>query len=558
MYNLDMLPVIMTAIECPTHAIVDAALRGLPAVLPILDYSTIKNELFPVIATVFSRTNSLAIKVRGLQAFVVLCGGSNDGNVGSDGLDGLPQQKKSSSSSALDRYTMQEKLIPLIKAIKTKEPAVMMAALNVMRVVGQTADTEFVAMEILPALWGMSLGPLLDLAQFKSFVDLIKSLGQRVEDEQTRKLGELGGQGGGSSSAVNDDFLSFGGLSGTEFDENGASFDDFESLVKGRPNKKVSSPINPMDDDADWSRNNMASPTKAGGLLGMSARVTNPALSTGNTSAATPTFSWSTPSPSTTGDMESSVFGAKPVTSGTGAFRTVTPDLGSFPTLAPSSSQFSKPLQPIQSTVMPDTGIFTPAAISNNTRNWSTAAAAASISSNPWGSSSSLGSTSTMKQALTTSTESTAAGMGTTNLGGASRPGIGQPSMSSGNVGTISSKSSFSLAPPPSANAPGISGGTFSLAPPTGANFTPNRFDGSSPGGSSGESMKYGSRLSGSGGGGPTSMASLMAQKQASSSNVGFGMSLNMHMGDMTPRQQKQTEGQEQHKSGLDKYESLL
>ncbi len=38
------------------------------SVLPVLDFSTIKNELFPVIAAIFSKTNSLAIKVRGLQA----------------------------------------------------------------------------------------------------------------------------------------------------------------------------------------------------------------------------------------------------------------------------------------------------------------------------------------------------------------------------------------------------------------------------------------------------------------------------------------------------------
>lgn len=78
--------------------------------LPVLDFSTIKNELFPVIAMVFSRTNSLAIKVRGLQAFVVLCGGSNDPAGGDDGLDGLSadKKKKTSSSSALDKYTMQE------------------------------------------------------------------------------------------------------------------------------------------------------------------------------------------------------------------------------------------------------------------------------------------------------------------------------------------------------------------------------------------------------------------------------------------------------------------
>ncbi|PHH76179.1 hypothetical protein CDD80_1734 [Ophiocordyceps camponoti-rufipedis] len=230
----DILPVILAAIECPTHAIIDAAMKTLPAVLPVLDFTTIKNELFPVVAAVFSRTNSLAIKVRGLQAFVVLCGGSADGAT-DDGLNGLATEKKTSSSSALDKYTMQERIVPLIKGIRTKEPAVMVAALNVLRIVGQVADAEFVAMEILPLLWGMSLGPLLDLKQFQAFMELIKTLSRRVEEEQTRKLQETSLASNGPATSPNDDFISFGGLTGTALDSsNGTDENDFEALVKGR------------------------------------------------------------------------------------------------------------------------------------------------------------------------------------------------------------------------------------------------------------------------------------------------------------------------------------
>lgn len=100
---------------------VDNALRALPVVLPILDFSSIKNELFPVIATVFSKTSSLGIKVRGLEAFVILCGGSLQSQPSDDGLSGIvatTAAKKTSSSNALDKYTMQEKIVPLIRAIK--------------------------------------------------------------------------------------------------------------------------------------------------------------------------------------------------------------------------------------------------------------------------------------------------------------------------------------------------------------------------------------------------------------------------------------------------------
>ena len=125
---------------------------------------------------------------------------------------------------------MQEKIVPLIRAIKTKDPTVAMAALNVLRQVGTVADADFVAMDILPVLWRMSLGPFLDLKQFQAFMDLIKSLSSRVEAEQTKKLQELSGTNG--SKKGNDDFMSFDATNA--FSTNGGSNDpeiDFERLV---------------------------------------------------------------------------------------------------------------------------------------------------------------------------------------------------------------------------------------------------------------------------------------------------------------------------------------
>ena len=62
-----MLPIIIHGLESPTHAIVDKSLGCLPTILSVLDFSSIKNELFPTVASVFSKTSSLGIKVRGLE-----------------------------------------------------------------------------------------------------------------------------------------------------------------------------------------------------------------------------------------------------------------------------------------------------------------------------------------------------------------------------------------------------------------------------------------------------------------------------------------------------------
>ena len=132
-FKEDILPLINYALESPTHSLVDAALRTLPVVLPILDFSTTKNELFPVIATIFAKTSSMGIKIRGLEALKTLCGGGgNDGqnDYQGDGLTGMVEvpKAKTSNVSILDKYTIQEKVVPLLRGIKTKEPAVMVSS----------------------------------------------------------------------------------------------------------------------------------------------------------------------------------------------------------------------------------------------------------------------------------------------------------------------------------------------------------------------------------------------------------------------------------------------
>ncbi|KXJ89716.1 kinase-like domain-containing protein [Microdochium bolleyi] len=513
-FKEDVLPIFLSAIESPTPSLVDVAMRGLPVILPILDFTTIKNELFPVVATVFSKTNSLAIKVRGLQAFVILCGGSNDSDDG--GLDGLTaDKKKASSSSALDKYTMQEKIVPLIKAIKTKEPAVMLAALSVLRVVGEFADADFVAMEVLPVLWSMSLGPLLNLKQFQSFMALIKTLSRRVEDEQMKKLQELSSVTNGAGAASpNEDFLAFGGLTGTAFEStNGAGGeDDFESLVKGKASRQSRDVM-----DAGWD----AAPSQA-------SRTASPPVQR----SSTPQFSWSTPSPTTVA--------APPAQS---SFRTVTPDLGRFDALTPTSTQFSKPLQPSGSSgSMMQTATMNSAQSTTATGGWGAPpplSAASTPAANPWATSASPQTTSTSAFGGMTSS------MASMSMGGVSQQ---LPQRSA---------SSFSLAPPPSTGSSAQSG--FSLPPPPGGQ--PQRQ--TSFGGAQPARPNYGGGLSSQaaptmgnmnsmmgGGGGMGSMSSMMGNNNNSSGGMIMGIS--------KPNNQAAAAQQKTGGSGLDKYESLI
>ncbi|KAI4725132.1 kinase-like protein [Aureobasidium sp. EXF-10728] len=311
----DILPIIALGLGSPTHAVVDAALSTLPAVLPALDYSTIKNELFPVIAGVFAHTNSLGIKIRGLEAFYTLCGGTAENESISDGLDGVSisqDSSKLSSSQVLDKFTIQEKVVPLMKGIKTKEPGVMMAALKVFRQIGQVVDSDFLAMEALPILWSFSLGPLLDLEQFQAFMTLIKNLSSRIEREHTRKLQELGSSNGAGSTRS-------GAKQPTAFQSstttNGGEV-DFASLVSGRKGTATPDIMN------DWG------PPAA-----------KPASNQPQTTSQASSFStWASAAPAQAPRLTSLQPSANQ--------RTVTPDLNnSFAALTPASP-FNAPLQP--------------------------------------------------------------------------------------------------------------------------------------------------------------------------------------------------------------------
>ena len=268
----DILPIIHLGMESHTHSIVDKALNCLPTIMAVLDFSTIKHDVFPVVTAVFSKTSSLGIKIRGLQAFVILCGGSSENSQDmGDGLDGAFEASKNvkpSNNAVLDKYTVQEKIVPLLKAMKTKEPAVMMAALAVFKQVGRIADTEFLATECLPILWAFSLGPLLDVQQFQEYMKLIKSLSTKIENEQMRKLRELSSSSNGTKSNDLTNVGSTDAFFGSSGNDVGG--DDFERLVLGK-----------------------GAPSKNTDMLGDSLRPQPQRSQSSRTS--TPVFDWSTP-----------------------------------------------------------------------------------------------------------------------------------------------------------------------------------------------------------------------------------------------------------------------
>jgi SCY1-like protein 2 len=340
----DILPIMFIALESAQHSLQDAALHGLPLILPILDFSTLKNEVFPVVAHVFSKTSSLAIKISGLEAFSILCGGGATAQTGAHATSTTP------NGAVLDKYTVQEKVVPLLKAIKTKEPAVMVAALNVFQQAGKLADIEFLASDILPCLYVFSLGPLLNLEQFQAYMTLIKSLSAKIEQEQTRKLQNLSStsRGGAGLAKTN------GAVSGPADTET-----DFESLVTGRKANNTQS----NGFDADWSAD--AAPASS---------ATRPRIQQ-QQSASAATFAWSTPTATSQplrpqAQTRASTMAMQPAM----ASRTVTPDntLSSFTTLSPARAGQPSTLTPAAPSIQNSTSLDWSTAKTPTASNWST------------------------------------------------------------------------------------------------------------------------------------------------------------------------------------------
>ncbi|BFZ60156.1 hypothetical protein YB2330_001178 [Saitoella coloradoensis] len=258
-FKEDVMPLIYAALESGVHYVQDKALKVIGEIAADLDFTTIKSRLFPKVADVFTKTSMLSVQVTALETFLIIV-------------------------KHVDKYLVTEKILPLLQTVKTKEPAVLIAALAVYEESGKMLDLEIIAAQVLPRLWELSLTPLLNLQQFKTFMKVIKDLSSRIEEEHGRKLADLGSV----SEPINSN-TAVKGPAGGAADEGPI---DFETLVLGgngvsQPNSSTNSvgnssmgfgaPMEPVPSNPFPSRQSPA-------IRAAPPKSTSPA----------PTFSWST------------------------------------------------------------------------------------------------------------------------------------------------------------------------------------------------------------------------------------------------------------------------
>lgn len=192
----DILPIVLDTMDTAPPEIQEAALQKLSIVIDKLDFITLKNDVFPMVGSVFAKTTSLSVKLEALNGFEKLV------------------------SHGLDKYAVTEKLLPLLNGMKTREPKVMMGALSVYSKVIEIVDIEVLARVIVPQLLSMSMESMLNLSQFRAFMDEIKTLLDRIEKEHGKRLSGVQVEAKARTSNVDT----------AESSETG----DFEALVYGR------------------------------------------------------------------------------------------------------------------------------------------------------------------------------------------------------------------------------------------------------------------------------------------------------------------------------------
>lgn len=201
-----ILPILMTTLETAPPDTQTTLLVKTETFTADVDFVTLKNDVFPKVSSVFSKTTSLSVKLEALKSFNALLAGG------------------------LDRFTIVEKLLPLLGAMKTREPKIIVTALQVYSSIVEMVDVETLAKEVVPQLLGLSMESLLSREQFHMFTDKIKKIIDRIETEHARKLSTAPSTELRSSTPLNSK-------------QESASPVDFETLIS-RPSNKDSNSIN--------------------------------------------------------------------------------------------------------------------------------------------------------------------------------------------------------------------------------------------------------------------------------------------------------------------------
>lgn len=146
------------------------SLENIDFFLQSIDFPTIKNNIFPKICSIFAKTTSLTVKVQTIYSFNTLI-----------------------ERKGIDKFTINETLLPLLKSMKTRELKILEAILKVYSTSSEILDEEHVVEFIIPQLWLLSISSNLSTSLYQNYNDVINGISQRIQSNHMKKLKSLEG-----------------------------------------------------------------------------------------------------------------------------------------------------------------------------------------------------------------------------------------------------------------------------------------------------------------------------------------------------------------------------
>ncbi|KAI8611320.1 hypothetical protein BC830DRAFT_1245888 [Chytriomyces sp. MP71] len=164
-FKQDILPLLTSSLASASPVVQEQAIKATPAVIPLLDFTSLKTLLLPHISAAYLSSSTIGIRIACLIS-----------------LHGMVK--------ALDRHTLVDTVLPLLKSGVVKEPGVLLALCAVYEEMGRCLEKDVTASLVLPEVWKMAMEGCLNVKQFKRFMKVIKDLSTKVEELQIKYLEE--------------------------------------------------------------------------------------------------------------------------------------------------------------------------------------------------------------------------------------------------------------------------------------------------------------------------------------------------------------------------------
>ncbi|KAK3576147.1 hypothetical protein CHS0354_016306 [Potamilus streckersoni] len=165
-----VLPMIFRSLEADTPQLQEMCLKIIPTFADLIDYTALKNSIVPRIKKLCLSTPVLGVRVNSL-----LC------------LGKLLEH--------MDKWFVLDEVIPLLFQIQSREPAVLMSILGMLKVTMSHAKLgitkEIMATKVLPFIIPVAIDHNLNLSQFNAYMSVIKEMIERVETDHRSKLEQL-------------------------------------------------------------------------------------------------------------------------------------------------------------------------------------------------------------------------------------------------------------------------------------------------------------------------------------------------------------------------------